>query len=361
MAVRRLQFWFAIAIVWLFLLYNVERLQEPIHIASFVYPFSAAAALWVLVMPLPRLPLFWWMVLPLPAFLALKAGLGHPLAGSMLPLTVTEVCAIELTILIARGVAQALADLRETASRLLVGSLDEVAPPFDSGQIEIYRELRRARRFQRPLTLLSVAIGEGTPQAARDRLLEELQRENLARHAQAQLGRLLAEGTKDSDVIVRRDDHFVALLPETRREAAQEIARRLAAEAAAKLGLTLHVGLSSFPDEEVTFEKLLERAETGRRQIEPAFRMDPVAPETSAQLPELLVASASSARENGSNGGVGPSVGSDAHDQDTAALGSVRAFKGSGPRLVPDEHREESAEVGGEGELTTSDSRMRSA
>jgi GGDEF domain-containing protein len=269
---KRLHFWFAIAVVWLFLLYNLERLQEPIHMAGFVYPFTAAVALWVLVTPLPRLPLFWWMVLPLPAYLALKAGLGHPIAGAELPLTVTEICAIELTILIACRVARTLVEFRETASHLLVGPTG-VATSFDAGQAEIYRELRRARRYQRPLSLLSIAIGDGTPRAANDRLLEELQRESLERYALGQLARLLAERTKDSDLITRRNEHFVALLPETRREAAEEIARRLATEAAEKLGLTLHVGLSSFPDEEVTFEKLLERAEGDRRRVEPAFRV----------------------------------------------------------------------------------------
>jgi hypothetical protein len=148
------------------------------------------------------------------------------------------------------------------------------------------------------------------PQASRDRLLDELQREHLERYTLGQLGRLLAERTKDSDVITRRDDHFVAVLPETRREAAEEIARRLAAEAAEKLGLTLHVGLSSFPDEEVTFEKLLERAEGERRRVEPAFQVDEAA--------------------------------------------------SSGPRLVVDERRERT-EVDGEGEHSTIDSRMRSA
>jgi GGDEF domain-containing protein len=272
--IKRLNFWFAIAVVWLFLLYNVDRLQEPIDLASFVYPFTAASALWVLATPLPRLSFYWWMVLPLPAYLALKAGLGYPLAGSGLPLTVTEVCAIELTILIARRVALGLAEFREAASHLLIGSTDVMAAPFESGQTEIYRELRRARRYQRPLSLLSIAIGEETAQTARDRLLDELRRENLERYTLGQLGRLLAERTKDSDVLTRRGDHFVALLPETRREAAEEIARRIAAEAAERLGLTLHVGLSSFPDEEVTFEKLLERAETDRRRVEPVFRVD---------------------------------------------------------------------------------------
>jgi GGDEF domain-containing protein len=290
---RRLHFWFAIAIVWLFALYNVERLQEPIHVAGFVYPFTAASALWVLVTPLPRLPLFWWMVLPLPAYLALKAGLGHPIAGADLPLTVTEICAIELTILVARQVARTLADFRETASRLIVGA--ESAPAaFEAGQTEIYRELRRARRYQRPLSLLSIAIGDGTPRAAHDRLLEELQRENLERYTLGQLGRLLAERTKDSDLIMRLNEHFVALLPETRREAAEEIARRLATEAVDKLGLTLHVGLSSFPDEEVTFEKLLERAEGDRRRIEPAFRVAEADAEP-APGPRLVVDAAAEA------------------------------------------------------------------
>jgi GGDEF domain-containing protein len=309
--INRLNFWFGTAVVWLFLLYNLERLQEPMDIASFVYPFTAASALWVLVTPLPRLSFFWWMVLPLPAYLALKAGLGYPLAGGELPLTVTEICAIELTILIARRVALGLAEFREAAARLLVGSTDDVAAPFESGQTEIYRELRRARRYQRPLSLLSIAVGDGASQGARDRLLDELQRENLERYTLGQLARLLAERTKDSDVITRLDDHFVALLPETRREAAEEIARRLAAEASERLGLALHVGLSSFPEEEVTFEKLLERAEADRRRFEPAFRV--------AEEAEVV----------------------------------------PGPRLVVEE-RHERGEVDGEGERTR-DPKMRSA
>ncbi len=46
------------------------------------------------------------------------------------------------------------------------------------------------------------------------------------------------------------------------RERLQEITRKLQQAAKDKLGLQLKIGMSTFPDEAVTFESMLENAET---------------------------------------------------------------------------------------------------
>jgi GGDEF domain-containing protein len=259
----RLHLWLAAAILWLFALYNVERLHAPINLASFVYVFSAGAALLVLVVPpLRRLGAHWLYLLPLPLYFALKRVLGYDIAGAALPITVTEICAIEISIALARRLALGLEELHEAVAAAMVGNLRDVSIPFEVGQSEIYREMRRARRHQRPLALLSIGLPDGGLAVKSPRLLEQLQRENLRRYATAQLANILAEEADDSDIIARRGDHFVTLLPEATYEEASLFAKRLQTHASAQLGLRLHVGVATFPDRELTFEKLVETAES---------------------------------------------------------------------------------------------------
>jgi GGDEF domain-containing protein len=258
----RFHLWVAAAILWLFALYNVERLHAPINLASFVYVFSAAGALAVLLIPgLRKLGAHWLYLLPLPFFFLLKHALGYNIGGTSLPLTVTEICAIEISIALARRLVLELEELSETVAAAMVGNLRDASVPFEVGQSEIYREMRRARRHQRPLALLSIGLPDGAMSVSSPRLLEQLQRENLRRYATAQLAHLLSDEADDSDLIARRGDHFVTLLPEATYEEASLFAKRLQTHAANQLGLRLHVGVATFPDREVTFEKLVETAE----------------------------------------------------------------------------------------------------
>jgi GGDEF domain-containing protein len=72
---------------------------------------------------------------------------------------------------------------------------------------------------------------------------------------------MLITELQDSDVVTMRDDHFVILLPEIEKEAASKVAEKLIKVARDDLSLTLKMGMATFPDEEVTFEGLLARAE----------------------------------------------------------------------------------------------------
>jgi hypothetical protein len=147
----------------------------------------------------------------------------------------------------------------------LVGDISRLSRPFAVGQGEIYREIRRARMHQRPLTMLAVAPGEQPAGTVSSRLAEEVRRESLQRWVTARLAGLVTEQARETDIVTERDGHLVALLTETSAEDAQRFATRLAASAEERLGVSVRVGLASFPDQEVTFERLLERAEAGMR------------------------------------------------------------------------------------------------
>jgi hypothetical protein len=267
----QLRYLFVIATIWFFGLYNIERLAEPINIASFVYVFVAVCAVLIMLLPrLQKMPTHWLAGLALVSFLSLKLQLGYGLFGQQLPLTVTEICAIGVTMFLATQIGQRLEELRAVVTNLTIGQAGAGTQPFVEGQGQIYREIRRARRHQRPVTLLAISVTEdvadvSTERFNRDvplrRFIAEIQKELVEKYTQTRVAELLIENFEDSAVITQRDDHFVTLLPETNQEEAVEIVNQLQETLTEKMGLHLKVGISTFPDEAVTFENLLERAE----------------------------------------------------------------------------------------------------
>jgi len=102
----------------------------------------------------------------------------------------------------------------------------------------------------------------GVPRVCLDRLVKESQDEIIKKYVSARLANFLLEETNDCDVVTQRDNHFVIVLPEISQESVADVIARLESAAKENLGLELSFGVSTFPDEEVTFEKLLECAET---------------------------------------------------------------------------------------------------
>lgn len=259
---KRVRLCFLVMLAWMFVFYNIERLHKPINLASFVYVAAAMFSLVLIASPrLQRLPLPWLLAIPVPILVAVKAWLGYPIAGVYLPLTITELGAVELTIVLSRRIGQSLEESSLGVRDALVGRFDGRPMPFANGQAEMYRELRRARSFQRPVALLAVAPEQAGDKQVLDRFLAELERETVHEYVSAQVAELLGEHLRDYDVVVRRDGHFLTLLPEADRQQAAAIAEKLAASAREKLGIDLKIGLSVFPEEEVTLVGLLDRAE----------------------------------------------------------------------------------------------------
>lgn len=256
----------AAVLLWLFGLYNIERLHEPINIASFTYVYVAGIALANLFLP-------WMQTHSLPriaaptciAFLVIKWLAGYDLAGGALPLTITELCVVCITLVLGRDIARALSRVEDAVSDAMIERVQAHAVPFSVGQAAIYREIRRARSYGRPLSLVAVASPNGAVRAQMHRLIEDIQRENASHYVSAKIAELIGQETKDCDIVTQRDDHFVVGLPEVTKEDAETLAHHLADRIEERLGFKVGVGAASFPDEEVTFDLLLERAERAMR------------------------------------------------------------------------------------------------
>ena len=126
----------------------------------------------------------------------------------------------------------------------------------------MYREVRRARSHQRPLTMMAFSIARAQPGVALDQLLERVQRETIQKYCESQLAHLLACETRESDVIARGEGKLFALLTESDHRSASLMASRVCAAAANRLGLELRMGISRFPDQALTLDKMIEDAES---------------------------------------------------------------------------------------------------
>lgn len=260
---RRLRLSCAVLFGWFFVLYNVERIYEPINLASFVYVLAGAMAMPLVLLPrLNRVPLVGLTLPAIPLVVLLKYWFGYAVGGPNLPLTLTEIAVVILTIYLTYHLARDLEEHYQAAVSMLVSHLQDKSRPRDEGSRAMYREVRRARSQGRPLTILAIAPSDDCLNIALDRVTKEVQQSTVRHYLQAKLADLLTNGTKITDILSRGDDHFMLLLPETGRHKAIQLIKKLRAKAKAELGLDLAVGASVFPEDEVTFVKLIERAQS---------------------------------------------------------------------------------------------------
>jgi hypothetical protein len=216
---KRMRFLVAILVVWLFLFYNIERLSKPVDIAGVAYTFvPIVAALTISVPHLRRVPLWVLLGVPVLIFLMFKAWAGFPVWGMAMPLTVTEICVIAVTIILARWVSNGVGEFESAIAHITIGEVDALVEPFSTGQAEMYREIRRARVHQRPLALLAVGVEGKSIQVALDRMVQEVQRAMMKRYVLSDVARTLCHRLEDYNVVAQTNDHFLILLPEVASE-----------------------------------------------------------------------------------------------------------------------------------------------
>jgi hypothetical protein len=264
----RCRMWCSALAAWYFVFFNVERLYAPLNLASFVYVLAAAAGLIVILLPTAA-RLRWPMLLAalLGALLVGKWMLGYPIGHLALPLTVTEYCALVLSGLLAQRVASCFDEFENAVYQCMTGHLDNRSTTFEHGQAELYREVRRARFFERPLTVLAVKPNAQDLTSAQNRLISDVAERLSRNYVTARIADLLSRLLKDCDVIAQRDRHFLVVLPETTPDQAKSVAKKLHSAAKRNLGFELRIGMSAFPSEEKTLVELLQRAEQRMRQV----------------------------------------------------------------------------------------------
>ena len=258
----------AATIGWVVCLSELDRRSEFLQLGTAGYALAVGSILLLLVPRIRNLSTLRVLSLAFPVFCALELLTHAQITlrsafGALLEFGGSAVT-LFLVSRLARGLGQADEVLREFA----IGPSREAAEPFSRTQGEMFREVRRARRYERPVSVLALSAHGAQPSASLARLAEEARLESLERYASAKLATVLDEETAGSTVIADRGEHFLVLLPESNRHAAEQVAKRIERAAAERHGMSVRCGIASFPHQEITFDKLLETAEAELRTIQ---------------------------------------------------------------------------------------------
>ena len=261
-SMKKLRLWTTVLIVWLIFLFNIERINSPINIRDYTYVFVAITAVVTLMLPRVRwLPYWALMLFSIVAFLLFKAfWSGHLIWGKALPLTVTQISAVVLTGLISRQINRGLHEFEEVITNITFGQIGNLPKPFSEMQSSIYREVRRARRHQRPLSVITLKIDENSIHVTLPKMIKAVQQAMMKQYVLANVTRILDGDIDDFGTITLRDDCFILVLPEKTANEAHLIAQRLENVVQEKVSVEVETGTASLSNEAITFEALVEAA-----------------------------------------------------------------------------------------------------
>ncbi len=265
----KLRFWAATLIMWLVFVYNIERVsQSVITMHSYTYVFVLVMAAFTLLLPkLSNFSLSILFVIFINLFLLLKIYWQHEgILGQNFPLTVTQLGAILLTGLLARQVNHGLLEIENIITEITFSRVGGLPKSFLLEQGKMYSEVKRARRYNRPLSVIALQVDDKNIDIILPKMVEEAQQAMMKEYAFASIARTLGDNTYDFDTIALYDDCFILVLPEVTQERVSAIAQRLKKVVKEKINVELQVGLAVYPDEAITFESLVELAKQKANQ-----------------------------------------------------------------------------------------------
>jgi GGDEF domain-containing protein len=230
-------------------------------VAVVTHLFVPIVAILIIVIPqvhqAPRWTLVTFSVL---TFLPLRICAGYSPPGAALPLTVTEVCAVALTVVLAYGLNNSIRELEVAIVRIIVGPTTELTSSLSDGQDDMHRELRRARFFGRPLALMILGIEDGSLQVTLDRVIEEVQQALANHYILVQVSKILCDKLEDYNIIALQGNRFCILLPEMTPEMVHHLTNDIRRAVSEGVGISLQMGTASFPNDGTTFDSLMEKA-----------------------------------------------------------------------------------------------------
>lgn len=254
----KLRYWFIILTVWLVFLFNIERLIRPVDITKFTYFFVAAVALVALMVPgAQRIPL--WVLTGVPSVLLimLQMWFNDPVLGAELPVTITEISSVVLTGILARRTNDHLHQFEEVVEKIIVNFVGSSAHSLDEEQSIMYKELKRARLYKRPLSILTIRLTPDSVRIQLPRILQQYKTGLLNQMATASVVESLDHTLFETDIIAYYKDKLVVVLPELSAENLDAVIQRVRQRVKTETELELLVGQANYPADAVTFESLL--------------------------------------------------------------------------------------------------------
>ncbi len=255
-------------LLWLTALLNIERIHEPINLASFVYILTALMATVIIMLPkLRKATLAEITIASLAVYVVTKWTLGYSFFGSHLPITVTELVVLCVTSGLACLVAHQIDEFMISAGDLAAVQSFRNVLALEDAESKMYDEVQRARRFERSLAVAAVSLTSDFRSEELDRLTHQARLEMARKYLETRVAQRLSESTFPGDMLVYHDGEFILMFPEANSESVRPLLEKVAKELQEQLGAHIQIGMAQFPDQECTLTGLIERAESESRSM----------------------------------------------------------------------------------------------
>ena len=258
MRTRGVRQWFVALTVWLVFFFNIERVIHPVDITKYTYVFVLLVAVIILLIPdSQRIPL--WLMTGIPSILLIlmQIWVGDPILGVELPVSITEVSSIVLTGLLARQMNRHLFEFEEAISKIAINYVGSHIADFDEEQNVMYRELKRARLYERPLSMLMIKFTPDSLNLQLPHLVQAYKDSLINQMAMGSVVKVLDNNLFDTDIIAQLKDTLVVLLPELASKDIEKVSQKIRDAVKRETGIDLWIGAANYPDNAVTFERLL--------------------------------------------------------------------------------------------------------
>jgi hypothetical protein len=179
-----------------------------------------------------------------------------------LQITMIEVVFVSVASVLAREVAKNIFEVDRTLDRLVFASFGGRTMKMDESSDEIKTELIRSRRYQRSLTVLVVEPDPSSLNESMMASVEEIQHNLARRYAMGKISEVINSTARRPDLVMHQANQFVLLCPETTAESSITLVDRIKSSVKSEIGVSVSVGMASFPDDALTFDELLSKATT---------------------------------------------------------------------------------------------------
>jgi GGDEF domain-containing protein len=173
-----------------------------------------------------------------------------------------EVIFISVTIMLARDVAKNIYELESTLDKLFLAAFQGRTMSMDEASDEIKTELMRSRRYQRSLTVIVLEPDQASVDQNLVPTAEEIRHNLSKRYAMGKISEVLNSTARRPDLIIKLDqpDRFILVCPETSASSSNTLIQRIQSAVETDLGISVSWGIATFPDDALTFEDLLHKA-----------------------------------------------------------------------------------------------------
>jgi hypothetical protein len=263
-------FWVTFYLLIVLVLAQLDRADTPIiNFAAYFYLIAIFIVPVMIFVPSLHkisvvLPMIFWGAF----YFGLMRFIDRANTGSMnVEVIAIEFVLLEIGVWLSYQLAVAIEGSESLMDILAEGTFPHRAVELEAASEQIKTEFSRSRRYHRPLSLLVIHAFPKDEEVVRE-MLKSLQRDVLTRLSNARIGQAVGETIRQTDLLLR--DHvgrFIVLCPETNLESAAFLAERVCSIVEERTGLHANYGVSSFPDEALTFEDLLHTARDRSRQV----------------------------------------------------------------------------------------------